>query len=108
MAKFVTEGKYLKSAELTGDTVLTITEYKKETLKSQDGTEQNKWVLYFMEIQQGFALNKTNGNIISLVLGSQEMDDWIGQRIILYEKDDIEMGGKQVSGIRVRNKKPMV
>ena len=53
------------------------------------------------------ALNKTNGTIISAVLESQEMDDWISKRITLYEKDDVEMGGKIMSGLRVRTKKPL-
>ena len=108
MAKFSTEGKYLKYQDLNGaDMVLTITRYAKETLKSQDGTEQRKWVIYFQELEQGMALNKTNGTIISAVLESQEMDDWIGKRITLYEKDDVEMGGKIMSGLRVRTKKPL-
>lgn len=108
MAVFSTKGKYLKWQDLNGaDTVLTIESYQLETLKSQDGQEQEKWVLYFRETDQGFALNKTNGTIISTVLGSQEMDNWIGQRITLYTKEDVEMGGKMMSAIRVRSKKPL-
>ena len=108
MSKFSTEGRYIKYQDLDGkDMVLTIKSYAKEVLKGQDGTEQRKYVIRFQELEQGLALNATNGNMISHVLGSQEMDDWIGQRITLFEKDDVEMGGKVVSGIRVRSKKPL-
>lgn len=107
MPKFSTEGKHLKYQDLNGsDMVLTIKRYAKETLKGKDGSENRKWVLYFNEIEQGLALNATNGSTISKVLGTDEMDNWIGQRITLYEKDDVEMGGELVSGIRVRPKKP--
>lgn len=105
MAKFSTDGKFLKHQELPdGDTVVTITGYSKEELKDKEGKIDKKWVLTFDEIEKGLALNATNGKTICKLYGD-EMDDWLGKRIALYVKDDVEMAGEMVSAIRVRNKK---
>lgn len=108
MAKFSTESKHLKYQDLEGrDVVLTIKSYQKETLKGKDGSEQKKWCLHWKEENwKPLALNATNGAMITKVLGTDDMDEWIGKKITLYEKDDVEMGGEIVSGIRVRSKKP--
>jgi len=107
MAKFTTDTKYLKHQELDGqDWVLTIKSYKQEVLE-KDKNSQKKWVVYFNEVDKGLALNSTNGKTICKVLGTDDMDKWIGQKITLYTKDDIEFGGDIVSGIRVRPTKPL-
>ena len=113
MAKFSTDGKYMKHQELPdGDTMVTITRYAQEVLEN-NGQKQKKWVLYFQELEKGLALalllscapvrhfHKT----LCKILGSDDMDEWIGQKILLYVKDDVEFGGEMVSAIRVRNKK---
>lgn len=105
MAKFSTDGKYMKHQELPdGDTMVTITRYAQEVLEN-NGQKQKKWVLYFQEMEKGLALNATNGKTLCKILGSDDMDEWIGQKILLYVKDDVEFGGEMVSAIRVRNKK---
>ena len=107
MPKFATEGKYLKWQELEEkDWVLTIDRVAQETLENQ-GTKQKKWVVYFREMDKGLALNSTNGKTIVKVLGTDEMDEWVGQRITLYVKDDVEFGGEIVSAIRIRPKRPL-
>ncbi len=105
MAKFSTDGKYMKHQELPeGDTQVTIKGYAQEVLEN-NGQKQKKWVLYFHEMDKGLALNATNGKTLCKILGSDDMDDWEGQKILLYVKDDVEFGGEMVSAIRVRNKK---
>ena len=105
MAKFSTDGKYLKHQELPdGDTTVTNRGYSQEVLEN-NGQKQKKWVLQFNELEKGLALNATNGKTLCKILGSDDMDDWINQRIMLYVKDDVEFGGEMVSAIRVRNKK---
>lgn len=107
MPKFATDSKWLKWQELDGqDWVLTIASFKQENLGQGDKQEM-KWVLYFKEMPKGFALNATNGKTISKILGSDEMNDWVGKRITLYSKDDIEYAGELVNGIRVRPKAPL-
>lgn len=106
MPKFATEGKYLKHQELPEgqDTIVTIKSFAQEVLENQ-GQKQRKWVLYFNELDKGFALNATNGKTIAKVLGTEEMNDWVGGKIMLYVKDDVEFGGEMVTAIRVRPRK---
>jgi hypothetical protein len=108
MPKFATDGKYLKHQELASDqdTILTIRSHsgKPEVMKGKDGKEDRKWIIYFEEVDKGLALNAVNGKTIAKMYGD-EMDDWLGHKIALYVKDDIEMGSELVSGIRVRPKK---
>lgn len=104
MAKFSTEGKYLKHQELgEGDTIVTIRRYQQEVLEN-NGQKQKKWVIMFQELDKGLALNATNGKTICKMFGD-DMDAWIDKKIALYVKDDVEFGGELVSAIRVRPKK---
>ena len=105
MAKFSTDGKYLKHQELPeGDTIVTIRGYSQEILEN-NGEKQKKWVLHFNELDKPLALNATNGKTIIKILGSDDMNEWIDKKIALYVKDDVEFGGELVSAIRVRPKK---
>lgn len=107
MPKFTTDSKFLTHADLPEDedTVYTIKGYEQETV-GQGPQASEKWVIYFRETKKGLALNKTNGNLIIKALGSDEMDDWIGKKIALYVKDDVEFQGEIVSAIRIRPKSP--
>lgn len=106
MAKFATDSKYLKHQELDGqDWVVTIDRVAQEILEN-NGEKQKKWVVYFKELEKGLALNSTNGKTLCKILGTDEMNDWTGQKITLYVKDDVEFQGELVSAIRVRPKRP--
>lgn len=105
MAKFSTEGKYLKHAELPDDqdTIVTISGYRQEVLEN-GGQKQKKWVIDFKELDKGLALNATNGKTLCKIMGSDDMDSWIGQKCALFVKPDVEFGGEFVSAIRIRPK----
>src|ERR1041384_6313700 len=107
MAKFTVDAKYLSHADIAehDDTVLTIKTYEQEIMgQGKDAVE--KWVLYFREIKKGLGLNKTNGKMICKLMGSDDMDTWIGKQIAIYVKDDVEYQGEIMSAIRVRPKLP--
>ena len=89
-------GNYIKAADLNHKKVhVVISECKLEDI----GGDQ-KPVLYFEGKERGLVLNKTNANMIAEILGTDEMDDWSGQRIMLYpSKTDFQ--GKRVDCIRV-------
>ncbi len=107
MAKFTVDAKYLTYSDISDhdDTVLTIKSYEQEMM-GQGKDAQEKWVLYFREIKKGLGLNKTNGKMCCKLFGSDDMDDWIGKKIAIYVKDDVEFQGEIVSAIRVRTKLP--
>lgn len=107
MPKFTTDTKFLSHNDISDveDTVLTIKGVEKEVV-GQGAQASEKWVVYFKEIKKGLALNKTNGKMLCHILQSDEMDEWIGRKVALYVKDDVEYQGEIVSAIRVRSKLP--
>jgi len=62
-----------------------------------------KPVIYFEEFSKGLVCNKTNARVIARGFGSEEFDDWIGQRILLY-RAEVEFQGELVEAIRVKVK----
>jgi len=93
--------KYLKSADLKGKpVVLTITAAPAETLKSPDGKEQTKTVLYFNGAKKSLPLNITNWDSVAEICGD-DTDDWPGKKVELYP-DKTPMRGEVVDCIRIR------
>lgn len=106
--KVYNESRYLKHQDLDGnDWVVTIRDVTREDIKEKDGTSKKKFIVYFKECEKGLVLNTTNMNMLYKLLLSDDSDAWIGKRITLYVKDDIEMGGEIMSGLRIRAKLPL-
>jgi len=91
--------KYLRASDLDGDTPVTM-----KSLIMEEINEDKKPVLYFREEAKGLVLNKTNGKIIGRLFG-EEVDDWIGQRIVLFPTE-VDFRGETVDAIRVRPQIP--
>lgn len=96
--------KFLRADDFDEDQILTIASVKIETV-GQGEQASEKPVVYFREMEQGLALNKTNANNITGVLGSPETDDWIGKKIIIGQSE-VEFQGKTTAAVRVRIKRP--
>lgn len=107
MPKFTTDSKFLSHNDISDveDTIVTIKTVEREVV-GQGTQASEKWICYFKEIKKGLVLNKTNGKTLCNILGSEEMEDWAGQKVALYVKDDVEYQGEIVSAIRVRSKLP--
>lgn len=95
--------KYLAAADLNDEhKTLTISGAEMETLN-----EEQKLVLLFREVGKGMVVNKTNCRALESALGSDDTDDWIGRRIVLYPAM-VDFQGRQVEAIRVHEKKTKV
>jgi hypothetical protein len=103
MAKLddVFPSKFLKGGDLSKPITLTIERTPLEPLKSSDGKEQIKTVLYFVGAKKGLVLNKTNWCAIADITGDDDSDNWPGHKIELYPTKT-QMGPKMVDAIRVR------
>jgi hypothetical protein len=94
--------KYLKAADLKGKPhMVTIERASYETLKSLDGKETQKIVLYFKNAEKTLPLNATNFDAVCDATGCHDTEDWPGQRVELYPTKTL-MGGKLVDCIRIR------
>ena len=93
--------QYLAASDLGGKSRrLTIASYSLEEI-GQGADKKEKPILHFRGAKKGLVLNVTNGNIISEVLGTDELDDWVGQEIVLYPAR-VEFQGRIVDAIRVK------
>lgn len=96
--------KYLKASDADeGDLILTMRDVKEETL-GRGPDAQNKWILYFEEVEKGLVLNKTNMNTIAKLYGD-DTDGWEGKKITLFATE-VQFQAEMVEALRVRSKPP--
>lgn len=67
--------------------------------------DDKKLILHFTDHDKSLVLNKTNSEMIKMLLGSDDTDDWAGQRIIL-RPDMTTFQGKPTPCIRVDSELP--
>lgn len=99
-------GNWLKTSDLgEEDHVVTIDTVKREMI-GQGEQAKLKLVIRFHEFAKPLVCNLTNAKNIAKVLGSDDTDDWEGERITLWVNPDVSFGGEVVEAIRVRSKAP--
>ncbi len=91
--------RWLSTKDVEEDTLVTIKTIDEEKIGGED-----KWVLYFREIDKGLVLNQTNAKSIAKLHG-EDTDDWLGKRIVLFPTE-VQFKGDMVDAIRVRSKAP--
>jgi hypothetical protein len=98
---------YLKKEDLEGDFTGTIVKVGPEEI-GNDEDKETKLVIHFRESPAGCTVhamvcNKTNCQLIEEVLGTDDIDLWIGRQITIFNNPKITFGGKKVGGISVRD-----
>jgi len=96
------ESKYLKKEDVGNGILVTIKSLEKTNVAGDNQDPDEKYVMHFKEMPKGMVLNWTNIQLIAHALGSEETNDWIGKKIVLYEDPNVSFGGKLVGGIRCR------
>ena len=97
--------KYLKADDLgTNRPIVTI---DRVTLEDVGGDGEHRPVIRFAGKDKALVCNRTNANIITEVLGSDDTDDWEGKQIRLYATKT-EFQGKRVPCIRVDETKVLL
>jgi hypothetical protein len=74
--------KFLKAADATPALTLTIARVSQEIMKNQEGEEEVKPVIWFLEQEKGMVLNRTNANTLTALFGSK-VETWTNQRVVL-------------------------
>lgn len=99
-----TNSKYLKQSDVgEGGVILTVRGFKQESLEADDGSKEDKIVLYFMEPDfKPMVLNKTNAQLLALATGAKQAGDARGKTIIVYADPSVGFGGKMTGGLRIR------
>ncbi len=96
------DSKYLKKEDCARPLLLTIRAIHEQNVAMDNKPPEMKWLIDFVEHEKPLILNGTNAQLIAAFLGSEETDDWIGKKIVLYADPSIQFQGKLVGGIRCR------
>ncbi len=98
------ESKFLKKEDVGGERgiLVTIASCGEVNVAIPGAEPVMKWALSFEELDKPMVLNSTNIHSCGKACGSDNTDDWMGKKIVLYEDPNVSFGGKLVGGIRVR------
>jgi hypothetical protein len=86
--------------------IATIKDVQLESLKSREKGEESKPVMYFKDLPKGLIVNKTNWGICAKLFGSDDSDDWTGERVALTTVE-VDAFGDVVRAIRIKPQKPV-
>ena len=100
------ESKFLRKEDVGRGVLATIASCIKKNTAMEGAEPEHKWCLTFQELDKPLVLNSTNTQLCEQICGSDDTDDWIGKRIVLYTDPNVSYAGKLVGGIRVRKPKP--
>lgn len=96
--------KFLKKEDVPSPVLVTIAAVSHELVEQDTG--EMKWAMHFLEsinnTSKPMVLNSTNIQLCEAILGSDDTDQWIGKKIVVYTDPTIMFGGKVVGGLRVR------
>jgi hypothetical protein len=93
--------RYLRKEDLSDGEDLLVT-LKSVSLEDMPGDAgEQRWVLFFEELDKGLVLNTTTIRVLEKAFGSHS-DDWMGQKTTLYVDPNVSFRGQVVGGLRLR------
>lgn len=99
-------GRYLKKAQLERPRLATIKTIRTENVAPENRQPSLKPVVYFQEFEEGVPAGAQTRESLKEALGTQEVTEMIGRKVVIYVNPDIMYGGQRVGGIRFRAPKP--
>lgn len=102
------QSKFLKKEDVDPAILVTIKALRQADVSMDDKPEELKWTVFFRETKpdgtplKPMVLNSTNVQLITMAVGTDETDEWIGKQIVLFNDPTVSFGGKITGGIRVR------
>lgn len=100
------ESKFLKKEDVGRGALVSITNCIKKNVAMEGADPEWKWCLTFSELDKPLVLNSTNIQLCEQICGSDDTDQWVGKRVVLYTDPNVSYAGKLVGGIRMRKPKP--
>jgi len=101
------QNKFLTKSDIEPDILVTIKSFEQMNVALESQAPEEKWVVWFKELDKPLVLNMTNGMIIAAITGSDELEDAVGLQVNLYNDVNVMFQGKRTGGIRVRAVKTM-
>lgn len=101
------QSKYLKKEDFPEPAVLSISSISRVNIAKDNEKPQYKYAMSFEELGKPLLLNSTNIKRAAKACGSDNSDDWIGKKLVVYNDEEVEFGGEIIGGLRIRPfKKP--
>jgi hypothetical protein len=91
---------YLNAEDVKEPVTITITDVIPEKVGSDE-----KLVMYSTELEQPIALNKTCLMQLEEILQSDDTDDWVGHRVVVFNDRSVMFQGSRTGGIRFKTPK---
>lgn len=98
------DSKYLRKEDVREDTVVTIRKFGQVNVAMDDQPEELKWAVKFDEFKKVMVLNSTNIQTLAKACGSDNTDDWVGHKVILWVDENVQFQGKLIGGLRFRRR----
>lgn len=96
------ESKYLKQADVEAETEVTIVKVGQINVAKEDEQPDMKWAVRFQEFKKPMVLNSTNIQLLAKACDSEDSEDWVGKKVVIYTDPNVTFGGKLVGGLRVK------
>ena len=90
--------KFLRKEDFDEDMVATIKGVRLEDVGNQG---EQRWVLYFREMQKGMVLNVTTIRVLEGAYGD-DSGGWVGKRVMIYVDPNVSFQGRVIGGLRLR------
>ncbi len=101
------ESKFLKQTDVGAGMLMTVVGCEKHNVAKDGADPELKWCLAFEESDKPLVLNSINIQLLERIFNSDETDQWIGKKVVLYVDPSVSYQGKVVGGIRVRAPKKL-
>lgn len=100
--KDLSKSKYLKTQDVPEPVIVTIKDVDIANVAKEGERKDERLVVTLKEFEKPMVFNATNMKRAAKALGSDETDDWVGKKLVLYTDEDVEYAGEIVGGLRVR------
>jgi hypothetical protein len=105
--KDLSKSKYLKTQDVPEPVIVTFEDIDIANVAKEGERKDERLVVKFREFDKSMVFNATNMKRAAKALGSEETDDWLDKKMVLYVDEEVEYAGEVVGGLRVRGvKKP--
>jgi hypothetical protein len=99
------QSKYLKKEDFPDPVLMTIAGVHKVNIAKEDEKPQYKYAMKFNEAEKPLLLNSTNIKLAAKFCNSDDSDDWVGKKIVVYNDENVSFGNDIIGGIRFRRPK---
>jgi hypothetical protein len=96
------ESKFLTRADVGKGILVTITHVSQGNVAMDGQPVEMQYMAHFKETTKPFILKSVNGQNVARIVGSDEMNDWGGKQIVIFDDPSVIFAGKSIGGMRVR------